>query len=442
MTEQYATRREARAAARAAEAARRADALDQGDASATPTDAASPAPEGAAPATPATDVPAPEAPEAPVRPDPTDTEFDHDPVLWPVGSAEHVDSAALDQPQAAERVDNEPAPTDETGEFGGIDELAGLFHGDVEIVEADPTADGTDAQATAIAAEATQFGQLLSSDTAAPTSRRARREAERELALLQTVSVDPAEVQDGLIETDEFWLRPARPQLKSIDEPAAVAFRRAPRRSLRAALAVAVTASFVATAALPANATQLQAPTATAPSMHTQSEFVAAGDVLAELESQGYVAQAMGANQDPVDDYPYPGQFGMSSLLYYMGQCVDFVAWRVNRDMGWESGPWLVSWGKGLPPGSAWMWGESWEYGSGEEPLVGSVAWWSSNHVAYVNAVFDDGTIQIEEYNWNGSSAYHVRIIPADSVDLYLYPPSLPEGQVTSSDAAQPSTEG
>ncbi|MGL4339069.1 MAG: CHAP domain-containing protein, partial [Rhodoglobus sp.] len=48
-------------------------------------------------------------------------------------------------------------------------------------------------------------------------------------------------------------------------------------------------------------------------------------------------------------------------------------------------------------------------------PRVGDVAWFgSSNHVAYVKQVLDNGDIVIEEYNYV-QSVYGQRTLPASS---------------------------
>ena len=43
---------------------------------------------------------------------------------------------------------------------------------------------------------------------------------------------------------------------------------------------------------------------------------------------------------------------------------------------------------------------------------MGAVAWFTYNHVAYVQSVPGDGTVVLEEYNWMGSHAYHTRTVP------------------------------
>lgn len=133
------------------------------------------------------------------------------------------------------------------------------------------------------------------------------------------------------------------------------------------------------------------------------------------------------------DDYPFadgPGDM-MSSLRYATRNCTDFVAWRLNRDAGSFGAPWLMDWGYLTPAGGdASNWAAAWEshgWATSTTPVVGSVAWfgYSGNHVAYVQAVNDDGTVTIEEYNWVRLT-YGMRTIPTDSIPLYLYPPPRP----------------
>jgi surface antigen len=136
------------------------------------------------------------------------------------------------------------------------------------------------------------------------------------------------------------------------------------------------------------------------------------------------------AQQAEGDDYPWwnetPDDYGggLSPLRYYYRECVDFVAWRLNRDAGVTSAPWKWDWGN-LASGSAYAWADEWVrhgWATSSEPIVGSVAWFPYNHVAYVQSVNGDGTVTIEEYNQNSDHSYHVRVIPNGSA-LYLYPP-------------------
>lgn len=150
----------------------------------------------------------------------------------------------------------------------------------------------------------------------------------------------------------------------------------------------------------------------------------------ANLASRGTGAYAVHTVKAEGDDYPWwdqtPDDFGggLSPLRYYYRECVDFVAWRMNRDAGVTSAPWKWDWGN-LASGSAHAWAGEWEsrgWPTSSEPVVGAVAWFPYNHVAYVQSINGDGSVNIEEYNQNSDHSYHRRTIPAGSA-LYLYPP-------------------
>ncbi len=129
------------------------------------------------------------------------------------------------------------------------------------------------------------------------------------------------------------------------------------------------------------------------------------------------------------DDYPWPyANGGLSPLNYFYRQCVDFVAWRLNRDAGTPVAPFKYTWSNLTPTGgNASAWKRAWEakgWPMSTTPVPGAVAWFTGNHVAYVKSVNSDGTVSLEEYNWGNDRAYHARTIPASSVPMYLYPPA------------------
>ncbi len=146
---------------------------------------------------------------------------------------------------------------------------------------------------------------------------------------------------------------------------------------------------------------------------------------MAEYLASG--AQALG------DDYPWATELGMgqggglSPLRYFVRQCVDFVAWRLNRDAGSYGQPFKYDWSSLTPGGgNASSWKRQWEnhgWATSTTPSPGWVAWFpGQNHVAYVNNVLPDGSVLIEEYNWGGRDVYNQRIIEAGSA-IYLSPP-------------------
>ncbi|MET4157446.1 CHAP domain-containing protein [Agromyces sp. PvR057] len=150
----------------------------------------------------------------------------------------------------------------------------------------------------------------------------------------------------------------------------------------------------------------------------------------AELASRGSGSYAIYTVKAEGDDYPWWDQVpddyggGLSPLRYYYRECVDFVAWRLNRDAGVTSAPWKWDWSN-LAAGSAYAWADEWAahgWPTSSEPVVGAVAWFPYNHVAYVQSINDDGTVNIEEYNQNSDHSYHRRTIAKASA-LYLYPP-------------------
>jgi surface antigen len=131
------------------------------------------------------------------------------------------------------------------------------------------------------------------------------------------------------------------------------------------------------------------------------------------------------------DDYPWFAELdraqggGLSPLGYYYRECVDFVAWRLNRDAGTTSAPFRWTWSKLTPNGgdghqwkAAWL-GHGWA--TGTTPVPGSVAWFGNNHVGYVNGILDNGQVLIEEYNYV-PHAYGTRVISASQA-YYLYAP-------------------
>lgn len=151
---------------------------------------------------------------------------------------------------------------------------------------------------------------------------------------------------------------------------------------------------------------------------------------LREQNLQTYLASGA---RELGDDYPWYAELtrgqggGLSPLNYYYRECVDFVAWRLNRDAGTTSAPYRWVWSNLTPTGgNAYAWKRAWEshgWPTGTEPQVGAVAWFpGGNHVAYVSGILGDGSIVIEEYNGAVDHGYAQRVIPASSV-IYLYAP-------------------
>lgn len=81
--------------------------------------------------------------------------------------------------------------------------------------------------------------------------------------------------------------------------------------------------------------------------------------------------------------------------MYSGHNCTNYVAFRMVRNGMSTTRPWSGS-------GDARNWGVVFASRTNQTPMVGSVAWWSSNHVAYVQQVVDANTIIISEDHWGG----------------------------------------
>lgn len=81
--------------------------------------------------------------------------------------------------------------------------------------------------------------------------------------------------------------------------------------------------------------------------------------------------------------------------MYAGHNCTNYVAYRMVRSGMSATRPWSGS-------GDARNWGYALASKVNQTPTVGSIAWWSSNHVAYVEQVIDANTIVISEDHWGG----------------------------------------
>ena len=150
------------------------------------------------------------------------------------------------------------------------------------------------------------------------------------------------------------------------------------------------------------------------------------------LRAQANAAYLASGAREMGDDYPWPTEpmdyqgGGFSPLHYYYRECVDFVAWRMNRDAGSYSSPFKWTWSTLTPyGGNGSQWKYNWQqhgWPVKQTPVVGAVAYVGGNHVAYVKSVNGDGTVTIEEYNYN-PGAYGQRTLKITDIDSFLYPP-------------------
>ena len=126
-----------------------------------------------------------------------------------------------------------------------------------------------------------------------------------------------------------------------------------------------------------------------------------------------------------VDDYPYASENFNSAdpWLFYYRECTSFVAWRMNRDGRTTSPPFFFS---NYMRGGHWGNAENWDdnaialgFRVDQVPARGAIAHWNSTelanpsfpgHVAYVEAVNADGSVDVSEYNFRLAHAFGYRL--------------------------------
>jgi surface antigen len=135
-------------------------------------------------------------------------------------------------------------------------------------------------------------------------------------------------------------------------------------------------------------------------------------------------------------DYPWDGLVtGGDPWGMMYGQCVSFVAWMVYKNSGGEEEPprvgmagWAPSDADKSPINANWGNAGDWAaaaekagFAVDDTPKVGAVAQWlpgtlgpgsSVGHVAYVTAVYSDGSIDLAQYNFWEDSTYSTVHMP------------------------------
>lgn len=136
------------------------------------------------------------------------------------------------------------------------------------------------------------------------------------------------------------------------------------------------------------------------------------------------------------DDYPYSGGIidAVDQWKFYTRECTSFCAWRLNNNNGVA----FTNWYGGVRWGNAGNWGyaaQSIGITVDNNPVYGSIAWWSGGHVAWVSGV-DGDTVYIEEYNYNYSHNYGTRAInrynPSGYIHIKDINPPIPQGHIMS----------
>lgn len=133
------------------------------------------------------------------------------------------------------------------------------------------------------------------------------------------------------------------------------------------------------------------------------------------------------------DDYPYSTVWEIDKWGLYTGECTLFVAWRLSSVNGFE-----------IPRafGNASEWGTNASalgYAVNMTPAVGSVAWISSGHVAWVASVSGDNVV-IEEYNWNGDHAYHTGMYAKTHYNGFIHFKDISSGSQSGGGTTLPSS--
>lgn len=103
------------------------------------------------------------------------------------------------------------------------------------------------------------------------------------------------------------------------------------------------------------------------------------------------------------DDYPWPNELSETAQDpwgFYKRWCTSWVAFKVNQM--WRTEKDFRNGMGGVRLGAAYEWKGGLVrlgYSADLEPKAGDIAWWASNHVAFVNRVVDRNTVEITEYN-------------------------------------------
>ncbi|MEK7674451.1 MAG: CHAP domain-containing protein, partial [Verrucomicrobiota bacterium] len=128
------------------------------------------------------------------------------------------------------------------------------------------------------------------------------------------------------------------------------------------------------------------------------------------------------------NDYPYPNAniynpsnpsdpTTIDPWRFYNRECTSFVAWRMNRDAGTTSLPYYFF---NYMSGGHWGDASNWANNAttlgfpvDTVPKVGAIAQWNASevptrgHVAYVEQVNGDGSVNVSEYNYSSAYKYN-----------------------------------
>lgn len=122
----------------------------------------------------------------------------------------------------------------------------------------------------------------------------------------------------------------------------------------------------------------------------------------------------------------------------YVGQCVSYVAWRINVQMGWKEGqdyPFTMAKLKMAGQGNGYEWSAQLAevgYKTDRTPKKGAIAWWDASaneyvgpmgHVAIVESYdLEAGTVNVSQYNaWPKPLEYSEQTFPIDKISGFIH---------------------
>lgn len=126
------------------------------------------------------------------------------------------------------------------------------------------------------------------------------------------------------------------------------------------------------------------------------------------------------------DSYPYsidPYVYEPDMWNFYQCECTSFCAFCLNTRNGVNFHNYYgnVHWGNANNWISA---AQSLGITVNQTPATGAIACWNNGdygHVAWVSEVYSDGTVFIEEYNYNSNHQYNSRTISSTSPSAYIH---------------------
>ena len=145
------------------------------------------------------------------------------------------------------------------------------------------------------------------------------------------------------------------------------------------------------------------------------------------LKNQNASHQFLSGGTSPTypygDDYLYKGQTtGVDKWNFYIGQCTSFAAWALNSRVGiaFSNSYRNVHWGNAA----------NWDNAARQAgvsvtstPRAGAIAVRNSGtfgHVAFVTKVNTNGTFEVDEYNFGGTSRYSHRTTSVGTGSAYF----------------------